>query len=53
MWTHLERQSTSRGRTSGGVGLRGPGEKQLETDKRQMKLKISLLNCAIDAGKVY
>ncbi|MGB9880572.1 MAG: HflX GTPase family protein, partial [Anaerolineae bacterium] len=28
MWTHLERQ------TKGGVGLRGPGEKQLEMDRR-------------------
>jgi GTP-binding protein HflX len=26
-WTHLERQK-------GGIGLRGPGETQLETDKR-------------------
>lgn len=50
MWTHLERQSAgSKGRSNGGVGLRGPGEKQLETDKRQMKIKISLLNRAIDA----
>lgn len=40
MWTHLERQtSASRGKSNGGVGLRGPGEKQLESDRRQMKSK--------------
>ncbi len=50
MWTHLERQSGgARGKSSGGVGLRGPGEKQLESDRRQMKMKISILNRAIDA----
>jgi GTP-binding protein HflX len=50
MWTHLERQSAgARGRSNGGVGLRGPGEKQLESDRRQMKSKISLLNRAIDS----
>ena len=36
LWTHLERQR-------GGVGLRGPGETQLETDKRIILDKISLL----------
>lgn len=50
MWSHLERQSAgARGRSNGGVGLRGPGEKQLESDKRQMRSKISLLNRAIDS----
>jgi GTP-binding protein HflX len=50
MWTHLERQSGgARGQSSGGVGLRGPGEKQLESDRRQMKSKISILNRAIDS----
>ncbi|CAM9953752.1 unnamed protein product [Ascophyllum nodosum] len=33
MWTHLERQQ-------GGVGLRGPGERQLEVDRRLLKDKI-------------
>jgi GTPase len=33
MWTHLERQK-------GGIGLRGPGEKELETDRRIIKDKI-------------
>jgi hypothetical protein len=50
MWTHLERQSAgARGRSNGGVGLRGPGEKQLESDRRQMKSKIAILNRAIDS----
>jgi GTP-binding protein HflX len=38
MWTHLSRQK------GGGVGLRGPGETQLETDKRLIQKRISLLN---------
>jgi len=36
MWTHLERQR-------GGIGLRGPGESELETDRRIIRNKISLL----------
>lgn len=36
MWTHLERQK-------GGIGMRGPGEKQLETDKRIILDKIAKL----------
>ena len=36
MWTHLERQR-------GGIGLRGPGEKEIETDRRIIKDKISRL----------
>lgn len=36
MWTHLERQR-------GGIGMRGPGESQIETDRRIIKDKISLL----------
>lgn len=38
MWTHLERQSGA-----GGVGLRGPGETQLEVDRRQISAKVSRL----------
>jgi GTP-binding protein HflX len=37
MWTHLERQAV------GGVGLRGPGETQLETDRRLARARISLI----------
>lgn len=36
MWTHLERQK-------GGIGLRGPGEKQLELDRRMIKEKVQRL----------
>ncbi len=36
MWTHLERQQ-------GGIGMRGPGETELETDRRIVRDKISLL----------
>jgi GTP-binding protein HflX len=35
-WTHLERQK-------GGIGLRGPGETQLETDRRLLDRRISML----------
>mmetsp|Transcript_8736 Transcript_8736/g.15852 ORF Transcript_8736/g.15852 Transcript_8736/m.15852 type:complete len:654 (-) Transcript_8736:86-2047(-) len=43
MWTHLERQSGA-----GGVGLRGPGETQLEVDKRILKDRILVLKRKID-----
>ena len=36
LWTHLERQK-------GGIGMRGPGETQIETDRRIIHTKISLL----------
>ncbi len=36
MWTHLERQR-------GGIGMRGPGESQIETDRRLITEKITLL----------
>ncbi len=36
MWTHLERQR-------GGIGMRGPGESQIETDRRLITQKITLL----------
>ncbi len=36
MWTHLEKQR-------GGIGMRGPGEKEIETDRRIIRDKISLL----------
>jgi len=43
MWTHLERQSGA-----GGVGLRGPGETQLEVDKRILRDRILVLKDKID-----
>lgn len=36
MWTHLSKQR-------GGIGLRGPGEKEIETDRRVIRDRISLL----------
>jgi GTP-binding protein HflX len=36
MWTHLERQR-------GGIGMRGPGETEIETDRRNVRDRISLL----------
>lgn len=36
MWTHLEKQQ-------GGIGTRGPGEKEIETDKRVIRDKLALL----------
>lgn len=52
-WTHLARQSGgASGRTGsvGGVGLRGPGEKQLEIDRREINRLIS--NTKADLEKV-
>ena len=40
MWTHLERQK-------GGIGMRGPGETEIETDRRIVRDKISLLKSKI------
>lgn len=42
MWTHLERQK-------GGIGMRGPGETEIETDRRIVRNKISLLKNKIKA----
>ncbi|MBA3649616.1 MAG: GTPase HflX [Chitinophagales bacterium] len=36
LWSHLERQR-------GGIGMRGPGEKEIETDRRIVKYQIALL----------
>ena len=40
-WTHLERQK-------GGIGLRGPGETQLETDRRLLGHRIRVLNSRLE-----
>jgi GTP-binding protein HflX len=40
-WTHLERQK-------GGIGLRGPGETQLETDRRLLGRRIRQLNARLE-----
>ena len=39
-WTHLERQK-------GGIGLRGPGESQLETDRRLLRVRIKSINARL------
>lgn len=41
LWTHLERQK-------GGIGMRGPGEKEIETDRRIIRDKITLLKGKLD-----
>ena len=40
-WTHLERQK-------GGIGLRGPGEKQLETDRRLLRERIKSIQARLE-----
>jgi len=40
-WTHLERQK-------GGIGLRGPGEAQLETDRRLIGARVKMLQSKLD-----
>jgi len=40
-WTHLERQK-------GGIGLRGPGETQLETDRRLLRVRIGAIERRLD-----
>lgn len=40
-WTHLERQK-------GGIGLRGPGETQLETDRRLLRARIKSISARLD-----
>ena len=40
-WTHLERQK-------GGIGLRGPGETQLETDRRLLRARIDSIEKRLD-----
>jgi GTP-binding protein HflX len=49
-WTHLARQAGGGGSRSGnaGVGLRGPGETQLEVDKREIGRKITKLKSDIE-----
>jgi GTP-binding protein HflX len=40
-WTHLERQK-------GGIGLRGPGETQLESDRRMLNARIKVINSRLE-----
>lgn len=43
-WTHLERQK-------GGIGLRGPGETQLETDRRLLQIRVNQLKAKLEKVK--
>jgi len=43
MWTHLERLGAGGGNAGPGMGTRGPGESQLETDRRLARRRISIL----------
>jgi GTP-binding protein HflX len=50
-WTHLARQAggaSGRSGGAGGVGLRGPGEQQLEIDRREVKTNIKKLEEALE-----
>jgi GTPase len=54
-WTHLARQAggvASRGGT-GGVGLRGPGETQLEVDRREIRRRIAVLNRELEEVRLH
>ncbi len=42
-WTHLARQAGGRAGGAGGVGVRGPGETQLEVDRREISRRIAFL----------
>jgi len=46
-WTHLSRQ------TVGGVGLRGPGETQLEVDRREIRRRITQLSDELEKVRVH
>jgi len=55
MWTHLSRIVGGAASSAGGIGTRGPGEKQIETDRRLVQKRISFLKrkiTAIDKRKV-
>jgi GTPase len=43
MWQHLERLGGGTGAVGGGVGTRGPGESQLETDRRLARRRVTIL----------
>jgi GTP-binding protein HflX len=49
LWTHLARQAGGRaGGATGGVGLRGPGETQLESDRRLIRRHIARLKAELE-----
>jgi len=48
MWSHLERQAGGGGAASGGIGTRGPGEQQIEIDRRIVQKRLSRLRAELD-----
>lgn len=54
-WTHLARQAGGGGGRSGagGVGLRGPGEKQLEVDRRDIHRRIDFLKAELEKVRAH
>lgn len=55
-WTHLERQAGGgggRAGSTGGVGLRGPGETQLEVDKRAIRKRIAHLKQELEKVEAH
>lgn len=55
-WTHLERQAGGgggRAGSTGGVGLRGPGETQLEVDKRSIRNRIAHIKRELEKVEEY
>ena len=54
MWTHLARQAGGRvGGMGGGVGLRGPGETQLETDRREIGRRIATIKKQLENVRAH
>lgn len=51
-WTHLARQGGGKG-SAAGVGLRGPGETQLEVDQREINRKITKLKQELEAVRAH
>ncbi|MFQ5617101.1 MAG: GTPase HflX, partial [Anaerolineales bacterium] len=51
-WTHLARQAGGRG-SQGGVGLRGPGETQLEVDRREISRRIFHLKRELEKVRAH
>lgn len=55
-WTHLERQAGGgggRAGSTGGVGLRGPGETQLEVDRRAIRRRIAYIKNELEKVEAY
>ena len=54
MWTHLARQAGGRaGGATGGVGVRGPGETQLEVDRREINQRIAHLKRELEKVRAH